>query len=59
MTQEQAYELASHLNSRILESLGASTPVDAFIEIFGEDILTKLHLRKIDKKAVAPKKVLK
>ena len=35
-TQEQCYELSSHLNSRLLSSLGASSPIDAFIELFNE-----------------------
>lgn len=59
MTQEQAYELCSHLNSRILESLGASTPADAFVQAFGEEALTKLHLRRVEARLVAPKKAIK
>ena len=59
MTQEQAYELASHMNSRILESLGGSTPIDAFLEIYGPDIMMKLHIHRIEKKGVAPKKIVK
>lgn len=58
-TQEQCYELSSHLNSRLLASLGASCPVDAFIELFGEDTLHKLHQRKIEPKNVAPKNIVK
>jgi len=59
MTQEQAYELCSHLNGRILESLGASTPADAFVQAFGEEALTKLHLRRVEARLVAPKKAIK
>ena len=59
MTQGQAYELCSHLNSRILESLGASTPADAFVQAFGEEALTKLHLRRVEARLVAPKKAIK
>ena len=58
VTQEQCYELASHLNSRLLSSLGASSPVDAFIELFGEEALHKLHLRKIEPKNVSPKNIV-
>lgn len=57
-TQEQCYELSSHLNSRLLASLGASSPVDAFIELFGEDALHKLHQRKIEPKNVSPKNII-
>lgn len=57
-TQEQCYELSSHLNSRLLGSLGASSPIDAFIELFGEEILHKLHQRKIEPKDVAPKNII-
>ena len=58
VTQEQCYELASHLNSRLLYSLGASSPCDAFVEFYGEDTLSKLHLRKIEPKNVAPKNII-
>ena len=57
-TQEQCYELSSHLNSRLLASLGASSPVDAFIELFGEETLHKLHQVKIEPKAVSPKNII-
>lgn len=58
-TQEQCFELSSHLNSRLLGSLGASSPVDAFIELFGEEMLHKLHQRKIEPVNVAPKNIIK
>ena len=57
-TQEQCYELSSHLNSRLLASLVASSPVDAFIELFGEETLHKLHQVKIEPKAVSPKNII-
>ncbi|MDY2889013.1 MAG: hypothetical protein SOU19_05530 [Candidatus Caccosoma sp.] len=56
--QEQCYELSSHLNSRLLASLGASSTVDAFIELFGEDALHKLHQRKIEPKSVSPRNII-
>lgn len=59
VTQEQCYELSSHLNSRLLASLGASSPVDAFIELFGEEVLNKLHQRKIEPKDTSPKNIIK
>ncbi len=59
VTQQQCFELSSHLNSRLLYSLGASSPVDAFIQIYGDSILTKLHQRKIAPKSVAPKTIIK
>lgn len=59
VTQEQCYELSSHLNSRLLASLGASSPVDAFIELFGEDVLNKLHQYKIEPKDTSPKNIIK
>ena len=59
ITQNQCYELASHLNSRILNSLGTKCPIDTFINIFGEDILSKLHQHKVEPKDVSPKDIIK
>lgn len=59
VTQDQCYELASHLNSRLLNSLGASSPVDAFIQIYGEETLSKIHQHKIEPKYVSPKHIIK
>ena len=59
VTQNQCYELASHLNSRLLNSLGASSPIDAFIQIYGEETLSKIHQHKIEPKCVSPKHIIK
>ena len=59
VTQDQCYELASHLNSRLLNSLGASSPIDAFIQIYGEETLSKIHQHKIEPKCVSPKHIIK
>lgn len=59
VTQDQCYELASHLNSRLLNSLGASSPIDAFIQIYGEETLSKIHQHKIEPKYVSPKHIIK
>ena len=58
-TQEQCYELSSHLNSRLLASLGASCPIDAFIELFGEDTLNKIHQHKVEPRSVSPRNIIK
>ena len=58
-TQEQCYELSSHLNSRLLSSLGASSPIDAFIELFGEDTLSKIHQHKVEPRNVSPKNIIR
>ena len=58
-TQDELYTLASHLDSRCLSSLDDRTPADLFVEIFGEEMLELLHLRKIPPKEVKLKPIHK
>lgn len=50
--QEELYFAASNLNSRCLNSIDNRTPSDLFIEIFGKDLLSLLHIKKISPKEV-------
>ena len=59
ITQDQCYELASNMNCRLLNSLAASSPMDAFIQLYGEETLPKIHQHKIEPKSVAPKHIIK
>ena len=42
----------SHINSVPRESLNGKTPYEAFAFFYGEDILKKLNVTKIDKDSV-------
>lgn len=42
----------SHINSIPRESLGGKTPYEAFSFFYGEDILNKLNIQKIEKDTV-------
>lgn len=55
ITLEQCYLLSSHLNARILHSLNDASPTQLFIEIFGIEMLRKLHLQVIDPTEVSLK----
>ena len=59
VTQDQCYELASNMNCRLLNSLAASSPMDAFIQLYGEEALPKIHQHKIEPKSVSPKHIIK
>lgn len=56
-TQEELYFAASNLNSRCLSSIDDRTPIDLFTEIFGKDLLTLLHIKKIPAKEVKLKPI--
>lgn len=47
------------MNCRLLNSLAASSPMDAFIQLYGEETLPKIHQHKIEPKSVAPKHIIK
>jgi len=46
--QEMITEAACHINSYPRQALGWKAPIDLFIEIYGEETLKKLGLRKIN-----------
>ena len=52
LTQDSLDLVFSHINSVPRESLNGKTPYEAFSFFYGEDLLTKLHVTKIDKDAV-------
>lgn len=56
-TQDELYQAASHFNSRCLSSIDDRTPYDLFKEIFGEEILTLLKIKKIPPKEVKLKPI--
>lgn len=56
-TQEELYFAASNLNSRCLSSIDDRTPIDLFTEIFGKELLSLLHLKKINEKEVKLKPI--
>lgn len=45
--QDDLYVLASHMNARMLSSIDDSTPYQLFREIYGEEVLHKLHIAYI------------
>lgn len=55
--QEDLYLAASNLNSRYLSSIDNRTPYDLFKEIFGEEILNKLNIKKIPAQEVKLKPI--
>lgn len=56
-SQQELYLAASNLNSRHLSSIDDRTPIDLFIEIFGNELLSLLHLKKIPAKEVRLKPI--
>ena len=52
LTQEDLNLAFSHINSVPRASLGGKTPYDAFAFFYGEELLEKLHVSKIEKDAV-------
>ena len=56
-SQQELYLAASNLNSRCLNSIDNRTPTDLFIEIFGIELLSLLHLKKIPAKEVKLKPI--
>lgn len=56
-TQEELYFAASNFNSRCLSSIDDRTPYDLFKEIFGEEILELLKIKKIPAKDVKLKPI--
>ncbi len=49
LTQEALDLTFSHINSVPRESLGGKTPYEAFAFFYGEEMLEKLHVTKIEK----------
>ena len=56
-SQQELYLAASNLNSRCLNSIDNRTPADLFIEIFGIELMSLLHLKKIPAKEVKLKPI--
>ena len=52
LTQEDLNIMFSHINSTPRHAMNGKTPYDAFAFFYGEDLLAKLHIRKIDRDAV-------
>ncbi len=52
LTQEDLNLIFSHINSVPRKSLGGKTPYDAFAFFYGEEILEKLKVQKIEKDMV-------
>lgn len=52
LTQDDLNLMFSHINSTPRESLGGKTPYEAFSFFYGEDILKKLNIQKIEKDMV-------
>ncbi len=52
LTQKDIELMFSHINSVPRESLGGKTPYEAFSFFYGEDILKKLNIQKIEKDIV-------
>ena len=52
LTQEKIDLIFSHINSVPRKSLGGKTPYEAFSFFYGEEILTKLNIQKIQKDKV-------
>lgn len=48
LDQEKVDLMMSHINSYGRESLNDRSPIDVFIALYGEEVLTKLNLRKIN-----------
>jgi len=58
LTQEKVDLMFSHINSVPRKSLGGKTPYEAFAFFYGEDILKKLNIQKIEKDMVTLKPYL-
>lgn len=58
LTQEKVDLMFSHINSVPRLSLGGKTPYEAFSFFYGEDILKKLNVQKIEKDKVTLKPYL-
>ena len=52
LTQEKVNIMFSHINSVPRKSLGGKTPYEVFSFIYGESILKKLDIQKIEKDEV-------
>lgn len=52
LTQEKVDLMFSHINSVPRQALGGRTPYEAFTFFYGENILTKLNIQKIEKDKV-------
>ncbi|MNL42599.1 hypothetical protein D3C87_1650630 [compost metagenome] len=52
LTQEDLELMFSHINSTPRKSLNGKTPYEAFEFLYGNEILTKLHMKKIEKDMV-------
>lgn len=52
LTQEKVDLMFSHINSVPRQALGGKTPYEAFTFFYGENILTKLNIQKIEKDKV-------
>jgi IS30 family transposase len=52
LNQEKVDEVFSHINSVPRKSLGGKTPYEAFSFFYGEEILNKLNIQKIQKDKV-------
>ena len=57
VTQKDIDEVASIMNSRSLASIDDKTPYDLFEQIFGEGILKKFNIRKINSNEIYFKKI--
>lgn len=58
LTQEDVDLIFSHINSVPRKSLGGKTPYEAFSFFYGEEILSKLNIQKIQKDKVTLKPYL-
>ena len=55
LTQEDLELMFSHINSVPRASLGGKTPYEVFTYFYGEEVLKKLHIQKIEKDMVTLK----
>ena len=51
-TDENIQNMMNHINSTPRKSLNWKSPYDVFVEMFGEDILKKLNISKIESKEI-------
>lgn len=52
LTQDELDMIFSHINSTPRESLNGKTPYEAFAFFYGEELLEKLHVKRIEKDEV-------
>ena len=52
LTQDKLDMIFSHINSTPRESLNGKTPYEAFAFFYGEELLEKLHVKRIEKDEV-------